>query len=242
MDPDRFRWLVAIFLQNLLGAIAHLRKQMKAKWTERLLIGGILGLLLSAILAEYLSQTLRAQYQSWTAWRTVFGDDPNQVTSILGKVSWSIFFVLSWWMLWKLDFFWAKKPSPPKDANEKPSVEEEKKENTEGTDEPEESDGDQPRGETEESKDGEQVTDDSFASVKSEPETDLEELRFAKTLGVEKPFEEENVKSAYRKLIAQYHPDRVSAMGPEIREVAEWKAKEINEAYEYFRKKFESGE
>ena len=47
------------------------------------------------------------------------------------------------------------------------------------------------------------------------------------------------MKSAYRKLIAQYHPDRVSAMGPEIKEVAETKAKEINEAYEYFRNKFE---
>jgi hypothetical protein len=29
------------------------------------------------------------------------------------------------------------------------------------------------------------------------------------------------------------------AMGPEIKEVAEKKAKEINEAYEYFRKKFD---
>jgi hypothetical protein len=31
-------------------------------------------------------------------------------------------------------------------------------------------------------------------------------------------------------------------MGPEIRDVAEVKAKEINEAYEYFRKKFETDE
>ena len=205
-----------------------------------MLIGGMLGLVLSAILAEYFSESLRAQYQSWTIWRSVFGSDPNLVTSILTKVSWSIFFVLSWLMLWKLDFFWAKKPSPPKDADEKTPLEEE--EGAGETNDSEESDGDQPRGKTEESKDGEQVTGDSFASVKSEPETDLKELRFAETLGVEKPFEEENVKPAYRKLIAQYHPDRVSAMGPEIREVAELKAKEINEAYEYFRKKFESGE
>lgn len=48
------------------------------------------------------------------------------------------------------------------------------------------------------------------------------------------------IKSVYRKKIAQYHPDKVSAMGPEIREVAEQKAKEINEAYEHFRKKFSS--
>ena len=50
------------------------------------------------------------------------------------------------------------------------------------------------------------------------------------------------MKSHYRKLIAQYHPDRVRAMGPEIRDVAESKAKEINEAYEFFRRKFEAKE
>ena len=213
---------------------------MRTTWTERLLIGGLLGLVLSVILAEYYSESLRAQYQSWSIWRSVFGSDPNLVTSILGKVSWSIFFVLSWWMLWKLDFFWAKKPSPPKDTETEPPLEEEKTESAEETDEPKESDGEQAREKTEERKAGKQMTDDSFASVKSEPETAQEELQFAKTLGVEKPFEEENIKAAYRKLIAQYHPDRVSAMGPEIRDVAEVKAKEINEAYEYFRKKFET--
>ncbi len=205
-----------------------------------MLIGGLLGLVLSVFLAEYYSESLRAQYQSWSIWRSVFGSDPNLVTSILSKVSWSIFFVLSWWMLWKLDFFWAKKPAPPKDAETEPPPEEEKTESTEQTDEPGESDGEQAREKTDEGKAGEQEAEDSFASVKSEPETDLEELRFAEILGVEKPFEEENVKATYRKLIAQYHPDRVSAMGPEIRDVAEVKAKEINEAYEYFRKKFET--
>ena len=215
---------------------------MRTAWTERLLIGGLLGLVLSVILAQYYSESLRPQYEPWEIWRDVFGSDRNLVTSILAKVSWSIFFVLSWWMLWKLDFFWAKKPSPPKDADEEPSVEEETTEKAEGTDEPDESDGEQPREKTDGGKEDEQVTDDSFASVKSEPETDLEELRFAEILGVEKPFEKENVKATYRKLIAQYHPDRVSAMGPEIRDVADVKAKEINEAYEYFRKKFETDE
>ena len=207
-----------------------------------MLIGGILGLVLSVIIAEYFSESLRAQYQSWSIWRSVFGSDPNLITSILSKVSWSIFFVLSWWMLWKLDFFWAKKPALPEDAGTEPPPEGEKKERAEGTEEPEESDGEQAREKTDEREESEQGADDSFASVKSEPETDLEELRFAEILGVEKPFEEENVKATYRKLIAQYHPDRVSAMGPEIRDVAEVKAKEINEAYEYFRKKFEKEE
>jgi DnaJ like chaperone protein len=198
----------------------------------------MLGLVLSAILAEYYSQSLRAQYQSWSVWRSVFGSDPNQVTSILGKVSWSIFFVLSWWMLWKLDFFWAKAPSPLKDADEKPSVEEEKKESTEETNGTGKKGDYETRGKKESKENVEQETGASFASVKREHSVVHEELQFAKTLGVEEPFEAENVKSAYRKLIAQYHPDRVSAMGPEIREIAELKAKEINEAYEYFRKKF----
>jgi len=213
---------------------------MRTTWTERWLIGGVLGLALSVALAEYYSESLRAQYQSWPIWRSVFGSDPNLVTSILGKVSWSIFFVLSWWMLWKLDFFWTKEPSPPKDSETEPPLEEENKESVEATDEPEESDGEQAREKTEEREEGEKEADDSFASVKNEDGTDLEELRFAKILGLEKPFEENNVKAVYRKLIAQYHPDRVSAMGPEIRDVAEVKAKEINEAYEYFRKKFET--
>jgi hypothetical protein len=213
---------------------------MKAKRMERLLIGWMLGLALSVILAEFYSYKLHDKYEDWKIWRDVFGSDRNLVTSILAKVSWAIFFVLSWWMLWKLDFFWVKKPSPPKDAETELPPEEEKKECAEQTDEPEESDGEQVRKKTEKGKAGEQEAEDSFASVKSEPEPDLEELRFAEILGVEKPFEEENVKATYRKLIAQYHPDRVSAMGPEIRDVAEVKAKEINEAYEYFRKKFET--
>ena len=103
-----------------------------------------------------------------------------------------------------------------------------------------EADGDHKDKETQEHENTEEKTDDSFASVKNESDADQEELDFAETLGMEKPFEEEKVKAVYRKLIAQYHPDRVSALGPEIREVAEQKAKEINEAYEYFRKKFEA--
>ena len=39
--------------------------------------------------------------------------------------------------------------------------------------------------------------------------------------------------------MTQYHPDKVRNMGDEIREVAERKAKEINEAYDYFRKKYD---
>ena len=63
-----------------------------------------------------------------------------------------------------------------------------------------------------------------------------EELGFASILEVEEFDDPEKIKNSYRKIIAQYHPDRVRALGPEISDVAEKKAKEINEAYEYFRK------
>ena len=211
---------------------------MTSKWIQRLLIGGILGLLLSVIMAEYFSQSLRAQYQSWTIWRSLGVSDPNQVTSILTKICWAFFFVSSWLMLWKLDCFWAKAVPAKMETQDEPLPEEE--EEMAGAKESEQADGDPKDKETQENESTEEKTDDAFASVKNESDTDQEGLHFAETLGVEKPFEEEKVKAVYRKLIAQYHPDRVSALGPEIREVAEQKAKEINEAYEYFRKKFEA--
>jgi curved DNA-binding protein len=49
---------------------------------------------------------------------------------------------------------------------------------------------------------------------------------YYKTLGVPKSASEDDIKSAYRKLAKQYHPDKNSATG------AEAKFKEINEAYE----------
>ena len=35
------------------------------------------------------------------------------------------------------------------------------------------------------------------------------------------------IKSTYRRVIAQYHPDKVGDMGPEIKEIAEAKAKRL---------------
>ena len=49
---------------------------------------------------------------------------------------------------------------------------------------------------------------------------------YYKTLGVPKSASEDDIKSAYRKLAKQYHPDKNSATG------AEAKFKDINEAYE----------
>jgi len=50
-------------------------------------------------------------------------------------------------------------------------------------------------------------------------------------LGVSSEAPPDDIKAAFRKEIARYHPDRVEGLGKELRELAEQKAKEINWAY-----------
>jgi DnaJ like chaperone protein len=56
------------------------------------------------------------------------------------------------------------------------------------------------------------------------------------TLGLEKGASAEEIKKAYRKLSMQYHPDKVAHLGDEFRGIAENKMKEINAAYDFFKK------
>lgn len=56
-------------------------------------------------------------------------------------------------------------------------------------------------------------------------------------LGLEPGADEEEIKKAYRKLSMQYHPDKVRHLGDEFQQVAEEKMKEINIAYDFFKKK-----
>jgi DnaJ-domain-containing protein 1 len=51
-------------------------------------------------------------------------------------------------------------------------------------------------------------------------------------LGVSPDATRAEIASAYRSLISQYHPDKVTRLGPEIRAVAERKSAELNRAYE----------
>jgi hypothetical protein len=46
------------------------------------------------------------------------------------------------------------------------------------------------------------------------------------------PQDKNQLKRSYLEMIKQYHPDKVNGMGPEIKEVAEKKTKEINDMYE----------
>jgi len=55
-------------------------------------------------------------------------------------------------------------------------------------------------------------------------------------LGLEPDATQDDIKKAYRKLSMKYHPDKVRHLGEEFRTVAEEKMKEINAAYEFFKK------
>jgi preprotein translocase subunit Sec63 len=54
-------------------------------------------------------------------------------------------------------------------------------------------------------------------------------------LGVSRGASAADIHSAYRRRMAEYHPDKVQSMAPEIRELAERRAREINLAYEKLR-------
>jgi DnaJ like chaperone protein len=53
-----------------------------------------------------------------------------------------------------------------------------------------------------------------------------------RVLQLNRPFTAEQLRAAYRQRMSQYHPDKVSNLGPELRELAESKSKEINRAFD----------
>lgn len=55
-------------------------------------------------------------------------------------------------------------------------------------------------------------------------------------LGVSENASDGEVERAYRRLITQYHPDRLQGVAPELRKQAEDKASRINRAYETIQK------
>lgn len=62
------------------------------------------------------------------------------------------------------------------------------------------------------------------------------EKRAYQILGVDPRASEAEIRSAYRKLASEHHPDRVANLGEEFVKVAEEKFKLINEAYEEIRR------
>jgi DnaJ-domain-containing protein 1 len=51
------------------------------------------------------------------------------------------------------------------------------------------------------------------------------------TLCISPQSSDEEIRRAYKSLIGQYHPDKVASLGPELRDLASLKAKQITAAY-----------
>lgn len=56
-----------------------------------------------------------------------------------------------------------------------------------------------------------------------------------RVLGLTEEANEAEIDLAYRRLMSQYHPDRLEGAAPELRSQAEHKAREINAAYDRIR-------
>lgn len=65
-----------------------------------------------------------------------------------------------------------------------------------------------------------------------------DEIHYGRILGLRGRVSAVDVRNRYRELAAQYHPDKVSHLGPKLKEVAEREMQEINEAFEYFKKRY----
>lgn len=72
----------------------------------------------------------------------------------------------------------------------------------------------------------------NWDEVSDGPDAEPAQDTWHQILGVAESASKEEVVSAYKKVIRQYHPDKVASMGIEIRELAERKSKSINVAYE----------
>ena len=174
-------------------------------------------------------------------WRTITGFEPNSLTLIVQKISWAVFFFTCWYMLWKFDSFFLlnsgrKVQSDHKKQNDEKEIFPNEKEVAYESPEESKDFEDEEDFDTEPLNSG---TDEYDEEVLNEIKFSFVDVKYAEILGLSEPFKLEDIKPAYRKLIAQYHPDRVAAMGKEIQEVAEQKAKEINRTYDYFQKKFD---
>ena len=67
--------------------------------------------------------------------------------------------------------------------------------------------------------------------AQQEPRTTTDAAAWHQVLGVEPYAATEDIRSAYRRQLSQYHPDKVAALGPELRELATRKSQEITAAY-----------
>jgi DnaJ-domain-containing protein 1 len=67
-------------------------------------------------------------------------------------------------------------------------------------------------------------------------ETVMSEVHAYNILGIPRNSSDIKIKSAYKEKLRQYHPDKVAALGDELKMLAEKKTREINLAFEFLKK------
>jgi DnaJ-domain-containing protein 1 len=80
--------------------------------------------------------------------------------------------------------------------------------------------------------------DESSRKSNSSAPTTKNGAYYGKVLGLVGKVTMSDVKKKYRELVSQYHPDKVNHLGDKLKKVAEQEMKEINEAYEYFKRMY----
>jgi hypothetical protein len=62
---------------------------------------------------------------------------------------------------------------------------------------------------------------------------------YGRLFGLQGTISRSEIRSKYLQSVALYHPDKVQHLGPELRELAERKTKEINAAYDWFKRTYD---
>jgi len=76
---------------------------------------------------------------------------------------------------------------------------------------------------------------------KFDPKTASEEEKarhYGRVLELSGAIKKEDIRKKYISLVGQYHPDRVEGLGKDLRELADERTKELNEAYDWMRSKY----
>ena len=64
------------------------------------------------------------------------------------------------------------------------------------------------------------------------------EKKYGELLGLVGKVTLADIHKAYKNKIKEYHPDKIEMMAGELKELAEQRTKELNKAYDYFKKKY----
>ena len=78
---------------------------------------------------------------------------------------------------------------------------------------------------------------DADSDKDSQSRSVRDERYYATVFGLAGRYTQEDIKRAYFQKVREYHPDRVANLGLKLQQVAEIEMKEINEAFDYFKKK-----